>query len=76
MELFNYQHTERTFYNFNGTTRRHDAGYLMWAMDRNGMDYLLDEVPSLEGTIKTAAFCADEMLCGLPIYRSREFGQM
>ncbi|XP_037035530.1 endoplasmic reticulum metallopeptidase 1-like isoform X2 [Bradysia coprophila] len=63
-------HTERTFHDFDGSTRYSDSGYYMRAMDRHSDEIVSDFVPQMKNAEKATSLCDTEMMCGLPSYQA------
>lgn len=66
-QRFMVQHTERVFYETDGTVRKSDSGYFLHPQDRHYSDYL-DEFLPTENLISNVEECKYEFYCGMPFY--------
>lgn len=66
-QRFMVQHTDRVFYNFDGSVRKSDSGYFLHPQDRHYSDYL-DEFLPTDNLISNVEECQNEFYCGMPFY--------
>lgn len=61
----------RVFYEYDGTVRKDESGYLFNFQDRHGYAPLVKAGVDLTGMVNMTSDCAKYMFCGMPLYDHR-----
>lgn len=60
------KHTQRLFYEYNGSLSHSDSGYYFTYMDRRGLNPLKDSQVNLTGLVSIEPDCDKYVMCGAP----------
>lgn len=63
-------HTERSYYDINGTMTRNDSGYILIPLDRYFPTTIKDIISDTNYT-RTGKDCSEMLYCGVPVYISK-----
>lgn len=80
LQRFQVWHSELNKFDYNHQLLSTDTGYYIYSYDRNGVQFIKDEIPllremdSLHGGLNT--LCKTEILCGIPHYLLRYVGNV
>jgi len=64
--IFNLQHSQRQYYNANGSVRYSGTGYWVVDLDMNSPHSVESIVPEVAAATPTVRDCERELYCGLP----------